>query len=181
MNLKELLGDKYKADMTAEDIFSAMESIELKTASDFDALNSQLEEYKKKERESMDDVERMRADGEDAAKKLADAQKKIAQYEQERKFISGGFDDKTAARLAKSLSDGNMDDFMKIQSDWIKSQKTNMESKIKTELMGQMSQTQQDTGSREDEEGEDVRIAKELAHSSDSSSKTLDAYYGNKA
>lgn len=182
MTLKELLGDKYNSEMSAEDIFSALNGIDIKTSDDVSALNEQIEAYKKKEREAMNSEERIKADNDEIAKQLADANKKISRYEQERKFISGGFDDKTAAKLAQYVSDGDMDGFMKTQAEWIKSQKTAMESQIKSDLMGQMQKTQQDASfDDEDDEGEDVKIAKELASSSMASTKALDAYYGNKA
>lgn len=182
MTLKELLGDKYNSEMSAEDIFSAVSGIDLKTSDDISALNEQIEAYKKKERDAMNAEERIKADNDEIAKELAEARKKISRYEQERKFISGGFDEKTASKLAQYVSDGDMDGFMKTQSEWMKSQKTAMESQIKSDLMGQMQKTQQDGNfSDEEDEGEDVKIAKELASSSMAANKALDAYYGNKA
>lgn len=132
-DLKSLLGDKYKEDMTIEDILSL--DIELPkpdtkgliSKEHFDRVASEAASYKKQLKAKMTEDEQKAA--EDAEKweamlaenKQLKADKAIS--ESSKKLIAMGYDEELAATVATALYDGDTETVLKAQAKFIEAQK----------------------------------------------------------
>ena len=132
-DLKSLLGDKYKEDMTLEDILSL--DIELPkpdtkgliSKEHFDRVASEAASYKKQLKAKMTEDEQKAA--EDAEKweamlaenKQLKADKAIS--ESSKKLIAMGYDEELASTVATALYDGDTETVLKAQAKFIEAQK----------------------------------------------------------
>ena len=146
-DLKELLGDAYKEDMTLEDINTALAERELVDKSQFNGFvpksllekaNSEAADYKKKwkaasseqEQKQIEDAERQ-AQIEEELKTLRRASK-VAEYEKQHLALK--YEEKEAREIAEALCDGDMETVFRLQ----KKHEEALQKSIKADLMKDM-------------------------------------------
>lgn len=146
-DLKELLGDAYKEDMTFEDINAALAERELVDKSQYDGFvpktllekaNSEAADYKKKwkaaaseqEQKQIEDAEKQ-AQIEEELKTLRRSSK-VSEYEKQHLALK--YDEKDAKEIAEALYDGDMDTVFRLQ----KKHEESLQKAIKADLMKNM-------------------------------------------
>ena len=146
-DLKELLGDAYKEDMTFEDINAALAERELVDKSQYDGFvpktllekaNSEAADYKKKwkaaaseqEQKQIEDAEKQ-AQIEEELKNLRRASK-VSEYEKQHLALK--YDEKDAKEIAEALYDGDMDTVFRLQ----KKHEEALQKAIKADLLKDM-------------------------------------------
>ena len=146
-DLKELLGDAYKEDMTFEDINAALAGRELVDKSQYDGFvpktllekaNSEAADYKKKwkaaaseqEQKQIEDAEKQ-AQIEEELKNLRRASK-VSEYEKQHLALK--YDEKDAKEIAEALYDGDMDTVFRLQ----KKHEEALQKAIKADLLKDM-------------------------------------------
>ena len=146
-DLKELLGDAYKEDMTFEDINAALAERELVDKSQYDGFvpktllekaNSEAADYKKKwkaaaseqEQKQIEDAEKQ-AQIEEELKTLRRSSK-VSEYEKQHLALK--YDEKDAREIAEALYDGDMDTVFRLQ----KKHEEALQKSIKADLMKDM-------------------------------------------
>lgn len=122
MNIKDLLKDAYKEDMTTEELISALEGIELppdnsaeverlKTA--LSKSNSEAADFKRQLREKMSDDERKAKEDAEKQEKLQkdydDLLRKVTVSENKAKLLALGYEDKLATETAEAMVNGELD------------------------------------------------------------------------
>ena len=144
MNIKDLLKDAYRDDMTLEEINQALESVELpidntaeveRLKNALSKSNSEAADYKRqlKEKMSADEIK---------AKEDADAQaelqanydallKKVSVSENKAKLLALGYEDALADETALAMVNGELDKVFANQKKHLDS----VEKKIKSELL----------------------------------------------
>lgn len=146
-DLKELLGDAYKEDMTFEDINAALAERELVDKSQYDGFvpktllekaNSEAADYKKKwkaaaseqEQKQIEDAEKQ-AQIEEELKTLRRASK-VSEYEKQHLALK--YDEKDAKEIAEALYDGDMETVFRLQ----KKHEEALQKAIKADLLKDM-------------------------------------------
>lgn len=146
-DLKELLGDAYKEDMTFEDINAALAERELVDKSQYDGFvpktllekaNSEAADYKKKwkaaaseqEQKQIEDAEKQ-AQVEEELKTLRRASK-VSEYEKQHLALK--YDEKDAKEIAEALYDGDMETVFRLQ----KKHEEALQKAIKADLLKDM-------------------------------------------
>ena len=146
-DLKELLGDAYKEDMTFEDINTALAERELVDKSQYDGFvpktllekaNSEAADYKKKwkaaaseqEQKQIEDAEKQ-AQIEEELKTLRRASK-VSEYEKQHLALK--YDEKDAKEIAEALYDGDMETVFHLQ----KKHEEALQKAIKADLLKDM-------------------------------------------
>lgn len=146
-DLKELLGDAYKEDMTFEDINTAIAERELVDKSQYDGFvpktllekaNSEAADYKKKwkaaaseqEQKQIEDAEKQ-AQIEEELKTLRRASK-VSEYEKQHLALK--YDEKDAKEIAEALYDGDMETVFRLQ----KKHEEALQKAIKADLLKDM-------------------------------------------
>lgn len=136
MDLKKILGDKYKEDMTFADIEKALKNVELIEASvlndyvlkaKYDKASSDAADWKKKYRATLDEKEQaeleMKEANEAREKEYETLKRQVRVGEYEKKHLGMGYDEKSAKRIADALYDGDMETVFDLQSKFIESTK----------------------------------------------------------
>lgn len=117
MNLKELLGDKYREDMTAAEVAEALAEYDptagMVKKDLLEKANSEAAKYKKElnaklTADEQAEAER-RAKEEQMANRLAELERDKAVSEHKARLLGLGYEETLAADTAKALADGNMD------------------------------------------------------------------------
>ena len=117
MNLKKLLGDKYKDGMTFEEVSAALADYDpvagMVKKDLLEKANSEAAKYKKElnaklTADEQAEAER-KANEERMAARLAELEKDKAVSEHKARFLGLGFDESLAASTAKALAEGDMD------------------------------------------------------------------------
>ena len=146
-DLKELLGDAYKEDMTFEDINAALAERELVDKSQYDGFvpktllekaNSEAADYKKKwkaaaseqEQKQIEDAEKQ-AQIEEELKTLRRASK-VSEYEKQHLALK--YDERDAKEIAEALYDGDMETVFRLQ----KKHEEALQKAIKADLLKDM-------------------------------------------
>lgn len=146
-DLKELLGDAYKEDMTFGDINAALAERELVDKSQYDGFvpktllekaNSEAADYKKKwkaaaseqEQKQIEDAEKQ-AQIEEELKTLRRSSK-VSEYEKQHLALK--YDEKDAKEIAEALYDGDMDTVFRLQ----KKHEEALQKAIKADLLKDM-------------------------------------------
>jgi hypothetical protein len=146
-DLKELLGDAYKEDMTFEDINAALAERELVDKSQYDGFvpktllekaNSEAADYKKKwkaaaseqEQKQIEDAEKQ-AQIEEELKTLRRSSK-VSEYEKQHLALK--YEEKDAKEIAEALYDGDMETVFRLQ----KKHEEALQKAIKADLLKDM-------------------------------------------
>lgn len=144
MNIKDLLKDAYKEDMTIEEINAALEGIELPTdnSAEIDRLknalsksNSEAADYKKQLREKMTAEEQKAKDDAEKFEELQSKYDALLRKESisdnRAKLLSLGYDDTLASETAEALVSGDLDKVFANQKKLIES----VEKKIRADIL----------------------------------------------
>lgn len=109
MNLKELLGDKWRDDMTAEEISSALEE----KGVDF----SEAEPEKTENEIALET-------------RIKNLERENVIIKRIEKLKARGVDDSTAKKMAEKLADGDVDGYMSLEEVWLPKYREKIESEI---------------------------------------------------
>lgn len=146
-DLKDLLGDAYKEDMTFDEVNAALAEKDLVDKSQFEGFvpksllekaNSEAADYKKKwkaasseqGRKAIEEAEQ-KAQAEEELKSLR-RENKVSKYEKQ--YLAQKYDPKDAFDIAEALYDGDMDTVFKIQQK----HDDEVRKSIKAEIMKDM-------------------------------------------
>jgi hypothetical protein len=151
MNLKELLGDAYREDMTLEEVEQALEGINLvdpaklpksvskeifdKTASELARVKKELKELQEK---NMTAEEKVKLELEKAAEAQAQYKRELAKFRATEVFVAAGLtedDYKTLLDIVVSEDEEETKARAKSMIDVIASQKKAVEKAVKAELL----------------------------------------------
>ena len=147
MNLKDLLGDAYKEEMTAEEIAEALKSVEMpkdnsaeieKLKASVSKANSEAAQYKKELNAKLSDDERKaKEDAEKWEKVLKERdellkEKNISAHKA--KFLENGYTPELATQSAEALVDGDFDTVFKLLGEY----RANIEKQFKAENVDKM-------------------------------------------
>lgn len=144
MDLKELLGDAYKEDMTLTDIAAALKDKKLVDPSTlpesvakatFDKTASELADAKKKLKEKLTADEQAKADQDAIKQQLDTLTKENSRFKFEKEFLASGYDAKTAAGLAEAMAGGDMKKFAEVHKSYAAAHETELRASIKDELL----------------------------------------------
>lgn len=143
-NIKDLIGEAYRDDMTVEEINEALKDVTLpQDRSDeidrlkkaFDKTASEAAEFKRQLKARMSEEEKSKAEMDEKYQQMekenADMKKKIAVSELTAKFISSGLDADTAVKSAEAAFKGDYDTVIANYTSKIASVKDT----VKAELM----------------------------------------------
>jgi predicted nuclease with TOPRIM domain len=141
--LKKLLGESYRDDLTIEEIdkfISGKDLIDRKTLAripskdDFDKLSSQIAEYKRKEREKLNEEEKLKAELTD---QLNDLKSKLEQSERlnritslKAKYLSLGYDETLALNSATASIEQDYDKLFEYHQKFLENHKENITKDI---------------------------------------------------
>lgn len=141
-NFKELLGDKFKEDMSATDLLSALNCLDLSQTEEYTKLkdavstaNTEAAKYKKQLKEKSTTDEQAAAAQKEIQDQLAALQKENQQMKLKESFIGNGYDAKTASTLAEAYASGDMTKFATLNATFMADQKKGLEASIKEELL----------------------------------------------
>lgn len=144
MDLKTLLGDAFKDNMTLADIEAALKDKNLVDPSSlpesvaksvFDKTASELAAAKKQLKEKQTDGEAAAAAQKEIQDQIAALQKENSTFKFKEQFLSGGYDAKTAAGLAEAVANGDMKKFTEVHSAYAKQHETELQASNKAELL----------------------------------------------
>jgi len=123
MNLKKLLGDKYKEDMTLDEINEALKDLDMVSReevpnlddyvskSQYDKASSDAASWKKKYRSTLDEAEQAKIKAEEDAQadklELETLRKQVKVGEFTNEFLKRGYDEKLAQASATALYEGD--------------------------------------------------------------------------
>lgn len=144
MDLKTLLGDAFKENMTLAEIEAALKDKNLVdpsmqpesvTKALFDKTASELAEAKKQLKAKSTTEEQAAAKQQEIQDQIAALQRENGQFRYEKQFLSSGYDGKTATAMAEAMAGGDMAKFLKLQSDYNTAHETELRASIKAELL----------------------------------------------
>ena len=144
MDLKTLLGDAFKDNMTLADIETVLKDKNFVDPStlppsvpkgDFDKAASDLAAAKKQLKEKSTTDEQAAAAQKEIQDQLAALQKENQQMKLKESFIGNGYDAKTASALAEAYASGDMTKFATLNATFMADQKKGLEASIKEELL----------------------------------------------
>lgn len=144
MNLKELLGDAYKENMTLEEIDKVLDKIDLskdsseqikKLKNSLDKASSEAANYKKQLREKMtEDEQKTQKEAEERAELEEKYNKLLRETEitkHKAKFLSLGYDEKLADETAEALMNNDLAKVFSNQKQF----QDSLEKKIRAEVL----------------------------------------------
>lgn len=142
MNLKDLLGDAYKEDMTVDEITKALESVQMpddksaelaKLKDSVSKANSEAAKYKKELNEKLSAEEKKAKEDAERWEKLEKERNELLREKNvsahKAKFLENGYTAEQADKSAEALVDGDFDTVFKILGEY----RTNLEKKFKSE------------------------------------------------
>jgi len=143
-DLKSLLGDQFKENMSIEEITAALadktfvdpSTLPKSVTKDiFDKTASELAKAKKDLVAKLTDDEKSKADQQAFQDQLTSLQKENSQMKLKESFITNGYDAKTAADLATAYSEGDMTKFATLNAKFMEGTKTALQATIKEQLL----------------------------------------------
>lgn len=121
-NIRDLLGEKWKEDMSADEIVAALQEIDLpqdntdeitRLRNALTKSNAEAAENKRKLKEHMSEEERKRAEEADRIAAIErenkELTKQIKMADYKAKFLTTGMDDESATRSAQAAYDGDIE------------------------------------------------------------------------
>lgn len=118
MDYKKMLGEAYREDMTAEEVFKALEALEepqdnsaeiAKLRKSISDANSEAKRYKDELKAKMSEEEKKQEADAEREKHYAELERKITVSDNKAKFLELGFDATLAQTTAEALTDGELD------------------------------------------------------------------------
>ena len=154
--LKEILGDAYKADMTLADIEGALNGKNLADLSGgqyvsvgkYNTAISERDDYKTKYTEKLSEVERAELANAEREQKYKAIERENSINRYEKKLSSSVKNEEIRNEIAILMADGKYDEAIDKQNAYLATEKSEIEKRIKDELMKQnpQSQAQNDNG-----------------------------------
>lgn len=144
MDLKTLLGENFKDDMTLPDIDALLKDKNLVDPStlapsvpktDFDKTAHDLAEAKKQLKEKQTTDEAAAAAQKEIQDQIAALQKENNQMKFEKQFLAGGYDAKTAVDLADAMANGDMKKFTETHTKYATEHEKQLQAQIKEQLL----------------------------------------------
>lgn len=137
-DLKSILGDAYKEDMTVEEITAALEPINLYEGyvekKVFDKTASEAADWKKKHSALLTEEERKEAERLEADKKrdeeLASLKRDKTVADHKARLLGLGYEEALATETAEALADGDTEKVFANQSKFIESRDKAMKAKL---------------------------------------------------
>lgn len=182
MQLSELLGSAYKDGMTLEDVTEALKDIEMPAdqTAEIDRLrnsltksNADAADWKRKYRETQDEATRKSEEDAESVKAMQAELEKLRREQTvsgyKASYVSMGYSDEDARKIAEALTDGKIDEVLAAQ----KKHQEVLTEQIKKDLLKKTLRpdgSRDDTGGDDDDEG--VRLVKELAKKRANSQQT---------
>lgn len=155
MDLKALLGEDYREDMTIEEVSALLATKNLvdKSVLDgyvsksvFDKTASEAADYKKKWRATQTEAEQAaQAEAERQAQiqeELASLRRKTTVAEYEKNFLRLGYDAESASQIAEAQHDGDMDTVFSIQAKFAENMQKTIKANILKDMPGAISGNQ---------------------------------------
>lgn len=144
MELKDLVGESYKEGMTIEEVAAAIKNKSFVDPSTlppsvskdtFEKTASKLAELEKEKKSRMTEDEAAQAKQQELLDRMAALERENVRMKQEKSFLAAGYPEETAGKLAEHLSEGKMEEFVKVQSEWAKQLKSDLYIQAKDELL----------------------------------------------
>ena len=137
--LEKLLGDKYRPDMTAEEINAALAEIDIHAGyvpkATFDKTMSEAAKYKKdlQAKMSEDELARQQAleEAERKDSRIKELERTVSITDYAKKFMANGYDEALATATATALIDGQIDTVIANQATFQKAR----EKALKAEML----------------------------------------------
>jgi len=130
MNIKKLLGESYKEDLTTQELIELLEKVEepkdnslelSKLKSAMDKASSEAADYKKKYKSLVDEQTLQNEEKEESIKamqeELASAKKQLSVIENAKQMLALGYSDEQATKAANALAEGKLTEVFKIQKE----------------------------------------------------------------
>lgn len=143
MDIKDLLKDSYREDMTVDDIVNALKDVKMPEdlSSEVDRLknalsksNSEAADYKRQLKDRMtEDEVKAKEDAESREKLQNDYNallKKVSISENKAKLLALGYEDKLADETAEAMANGELDKVFENQRKHLESVKKDLRSEI---------------------------------------------------
>lgn len=144
MNIIEILGDKYKDDMTADELIAAISEVELPNNTKDDEVeqlkraltksNKEASEYKKQLKEKMSEEELAKTQREEEIAELEKKYKELLHTSQvndlKAELIEMGYEGKLAEKTAVAMVDGDTKAVMEYQKTHVENLKSNIKAEI---------------------------------------------------
>lgn len=147
MDIKDLLKDSYREDMSVEDIISALKDVEMPAdlSSEVDRLktalsksNSEAAEYKRQLKDRMtEDEVKAKEDAESREKLQNDYDallRKVSISENKAKLLALGYEDKLADETAEAMVNGEIDKVFANQKKHLESVRKDLRSELLKEV-----------------------------------------------
>jgi hypothetical protein len=144
MDLKELLGDAYKENMTLTDIAAALkdktfvdpstlpESVSKET---YNKVSTEAANLRKQLKEKSTTEEQAAAAQQEIQNQITALQKENSQFKFEKEFLASGYDAKTAASLAEAMAGGDMKKFAEVHAKYVAAHEAELQASIKADLL----------------------------------------------
>lgn len=141
--LKEILGDAYREDMTVADIESAIAVMKLADLSSGEYVSKgklsdyerRMKEAEKKYQDKLSDEEKKQAELEKQAERWKAIERENALYKYTAKLSKTITDEKVLTEIAGLYADGDFATAMDKHNEYLAKERTEMEKKIKAELL----------------------------------------------
>lgn len=134
MDLKALLGDKYREDMTVEEMLEAVKDIDptagMVKKDLLDKAASEAAKFKKELAAKQTDDEKAKEEQERIAARLAELEREKTVSEHRVRLLGLGYEDALAAETAKALADGDMDTVFANQKKHQETQEKALKAKL---------------------------------------------------
>ncbi|WP_312694109.1 hypothetical protein [Caproiciproducens sp.] len=170
MDLKELLGESFKEGMSIEEINAALAEKKLVDPSIlpesvskelYNKASTEAANLRKQLKEKMTADETAAAAQKEIQEQVANLQKENSVFKFKEQFLSGGYDAKTAAELADAMASGDMAKFTAAHTKWATAHETELQAKIKADLLAETPGLGGDGGSGGGEESIGAKMAQE--------------------
>lgn len=139
MDLKTVLGEKFKDGMSFDEVNAALADFEPTTGMIkkdlFDRTASELAAAKKQLKEKLTTDEQAAAQQKEFQDQLAALQKENQQMKLKESFVGNGYDAKTAAALAEAYSSGDTAKFASLNAAYMADQKKTIAAQVKEDLL----------------------------------------------
>jgi len=136
--LKKLLGDKYREDMTAEEISVELESLDLVPSanyvpkSQYDKASSDASNWKKQYRETLSEKEQAELDLKELQESTKALERESKVSKLEKKYIAMGYEEAKATDIANALYDNDLDKAIDLQNEFNSNLKKEIEKQTMT-------------------------------------------------
>lgn len=134
MDLKALLGDKYKEDMTVAEMLEAVKDIDptagMVKKDLLDKAASEAAKFKKELAAKQTDDEKAKEEQERIANRLAELEKEKTVSEHRARLLGLGYEETLAAETAKALADGDMETVFSNQKKHLEAQEKAIKAKL---------------------------------------------------